>query len=180
MDILLHTCCAPCLTYVKKTFEEDEDVDRVVPFWFNPNIHPFTEYEKRLEALMEYEEETGTEAIYDDRYMLSEFLEGALRADPRCRYCYRWRLEETAKRAKKEGFDAFSTTLILSPYQDHESIKQIGGEEGKKHGLKFIYTDMTDGFRESHEMTDELELYKQGYCGCIFSEKERYEKDLVD
>ncbi len=177
MKMLLHACCAPCLTYTYKVFSKDFDV---TVYWFNPNIHPFKEYERRLDAIKKYVDEKDIDIIYDDRYELSSFLEGALREDPRCKFCYRWRLSETAKKASKKDFDVYSTTLMLSPYQDHDMIKKIGGEEGNKNDVKFIYKDLTDGFYESHDMADEYELYKQGYCGCIFSEKDRYYKKLVD
>mgnify|MGYP006295903417 CR=1 FL=1 len=112
MKILIHTCCAQCATYTAKKFSEENDITL---FWFNPNIHPFKEYQKRLEALQEFEEKTGYDVIYRDEYRLEDFLQGALRADPRCEFCYRWRLGETAKEAKKRGFDAFTTTLTISP-----------------------------------------------------------------
>ena len=177
MKLLLHGCCAPCLTYTVKEFQKDYDV---TVLWFNPNIHPFKEYEKRLKALQKYEKNTDIKVIYKDEYKLKEFLEGALRTEPRCKFCYNWRLSKTAEIASKKGFDAYSTTLLLSPYQDHDLIKQIGGEEGKKHDIKFIYVDLTEGFRESHKISDEIGLYKQGYCGCIFSEKDRYQKKIID
>lgn len=177
MSVLIHTCCAPCLTYTAERLKKEEDI---TAFWFNPNIHPFKEYEKRLMALKKYEEKTRIDVIYRDEYLLEEFVEGALRANPRCKFCYQWRLRETAKEAKKRGFDSFTTTLTISPYQDHEMIKKIGGEVGKDNDVKFLYIDLRDGFYKSHEMAEELGLYKQGYCGCIFSEKDRYEKDIID
>ncbi|MFP4050392.1 MAG: epoxyqueuosine reductase QueH [Thermoplasmata archaeon] len=177
MKMLLHACCAPCLTYTLKKFSKDFDV---TVYWFNPNIHPFKEYGRRLDAIQKFVEEKDVDVIYDDRYELRSFLEGVLRNDPRCEFCYRWRLSETARKASEENFDVFSTTLMLSPYQDHDMIKKIGGEEGKNNDIKFIYKDLTDGFYESHEMADEMGLYKQGYCGCIFSEKDRYYKKLIE
>jgi len=177
MNILIHTCCAPCLTYTAEKLGEDNEI---TAFWFNPNIHPFKEYERRLKALKKYHDETGIDVIYKDVYPLKEFLEGALRTDPRCEFCYRWRLEETAKMAKRRDFDSFTTTLSISPYQDHDMIKKIGGEIGEKHDVKFLYVDLRDGFYESHEMAKDMDLYMQGYCGCIFSEKDRYEKKLID
>lgn len=177
MKLLIHTCCAPCATYTAKEFSKDHEVTL---FWFNPNIHPFKEYKKRFKTLQEFEEKTDHDVIYRDEYRLENFLEGALRADTRCEFCYRWRLSETAKEAKKRDFDAYTTTLSISPYQDHDLIKQMGGEEGEKNDVKFVYKDLTDGFYESHDMADEMNLYKQGYCGCIFSERDRYEKNLMD
>lgn len=129
---------------------------------------------------MDYQEKTGMQVIYRDGYPLKRFLEGAMRAKNRCEFCYDWRLSETAKVASEEGFDAFTTTLTLSPYQDHELIKKVGGKAGKENGVKFIYSDLTDGFYRSHEIADDHGLYKQGYCGCIFSEMERYKKNILE
>lgn len=179
MKLLIHTCCAPCLTYTADYFGSQEEVDTITAFWFNPNIHPFKEYERRLKALQRYQEQTGIDVIYKDEYPLKKFLNGALRTDPRCDFCYDWRLDESAKKASELEFDSFTTTLMLSPYQDHDLLKKIGGEKGEENDVKFTYADLTDGFRESHEKADDMDLYKQGYCGCIFSESERYKKRLL-
>ncbi|MBS3790466.1 MAG: epoxyqueuosine reductase QueH [Candidatus Thermoplasmatota archaeon] len=178
MKLLLHTCCAPCLTYSAKVFEEE--YEEITAFWFNPNIHPFKEYERRYKALEEYENKTDIDVFYLDDYSLKRFLEGAMRSDPRCKFCYELRLGKTAKIAAKRGFDHFSTTLTISPYQDHELIKEVGKRMGKEEGIKFIYRDLRDGFSEHHKLANEMGLYKQGYCGCIFSEKERYHKELSE
>jgi hypothetical protein len=174
MNILAHICCAPCLTYPHKKITLDGHT--LTGLFYNPNIHPYTEYQKRREALIQYTETKPIEIIYHDEYPLEEFLKQALNTANRCEYCYTQRLEHTAKTAADEGFDAFTTTLLLSPYQKHELIKQIGERTAKKHNIPFYYEDFREGYRESRRMTFELGLYRQKYCGCIFSEYERYRK----
>ncbi len=176
--MLLHTCCAPCLTYSAKVFKEE--YEEVVALWFNPNIHPFKEYERRYKSLEKYENKRHIDIIYLDDYRLESFLEGASESDPRCEFCYELRLGKTAEVAAERGFEHFSTTLTISPYQNHELIKKVGKRMAKEKDVKFIYKDMRDGFSEHHELANEMDLYKQGYCGCIFSEKERYEKELKE
>ncbi len=178
MKLLLHTCCAPCLTYSAKVFKER--YEKVTALWFNPNIHPFKEYERRYKALEKFENETDTDIIYLDDYRLESFIEGAMDTEPRCEFCYELRLGKTAEVAAERSFDHFSTTLTISPYQDHELIKEVGERMGEKNGLEFIYEDLRDGFSEHHKLANKIGLYKQGYCGCIFSEKERYQKELSE
>lgn len=178
MKLLIHACCAPCLTYAYQYFKKNHE-GKISVLWYNPNIHPFTEYEKRLNALITFQDKTNADIIYKDNYDLENFLEGAMKAESRCDFCYRCRLAKTAEIAKKNDFDTFTTTLTISPYQNHEKIKEIGKEEGEKNGVKFIYKDLTDGFYKSHEMANKMRLYKQGYCGCIFSEMDRYENKII-
>ncbi len=174
MSILLHTCCAPCLTYSYKEFKKA--YDDVTPIWFNPNIHPFKEYEKRLESMKNFEEEIDTKIIFLDEYHLEGFLKEALEAENRCEICYERRFLRTAKIAKEKKIPRFSTTLTISPYQDHQLIKKVGKRVGRSKDVEFIYKDLRKGFSEHHNMANKLNLYKQGYCGCIFSERDRYYK----
>ncbi len=173
MNLLLHACCAPCSTY---SYEELSKENKVTLFWYDPNIHPYQEYKKRLNSFKEFVEKIGVEYIITDEYTLDDFLQGALSSKDRCEFCYSLRLEETAKITAKKGFDAFTTTLTISPYQNHELISQVGKAMGDKYGVEFIYKDLRDGFRKSHQMARDMELYLQGYCGCIFSEMERYKR----
>ena len=172
MKLIIHACCAPCLTY---TYEEFAAHDRTV-LWFNPNIHPYKEYENRLKAMERYAELHEVDIVYMGDYDLRGFIRGALEAEDRCSFCYRWRLEESARYAAENGFDGFTTTLTISPYQDHEKIKHIGRSLSREYGVEFFYRDMREGFRKSHRMAREDDLYMQKYCGCIFSEEERYRK----
>jgi predicted adenine nucleotide alpha hydrolase (AANH) superfamily ATPase len=175
-DLLLHICCAPCLTYTH------EELDRLgiefSGFWYNPNIHPYTEYKKRLEALRTYMTTRPMAFMEKDEYDIKRFCANALQHENngklRCEYCYRSRLEVTAKQAKEEGFKRFSTTLLFSRYQKHDLLKQVGEEVAREQGIEFFYHDFRPGWNRSIEICKELDIYRQKYCGCIFSEEERF------
>ena len=144
-------------------------------FFYNPNIQPYQEYQRRLEAVKEYEKKAALKVIYRDEYNLEEFLRGVVfREDERCRLCYHLRLEPTAQMAKKGKFDAFTSTLLHSKHQNHELIREIGQAVGKRRGVTFLYRDFREGWQEGIEESKVLGLYRQQYCGCIYSEKERY------
>ena len=174
MKLLLHTCCAPCSVYCIKSLRK-EGIEPVV-YWFNPNIHPYVEYKTRRDTLKEYTASIGVQAIFDENYGLKDFCKNVINdLENRCvKYCYRVRLEQTAKYAKENGYDTFSTTLLISPYQNHEALKKIGEEMAEKYGLIFLYRDFRPGFRQGQAEARELGLYMQKYCGCIFSEESRY------
>ena len=174
MKLLLHTCCAPCSVYCIKSLRK-EGIEPVV-YWFNPNIHPYVEYKTRRDTLKEYTASIGVQAIFDENYGLKDFCKNVINdLENRCvKYCYRVRLEQTAKYAKENGYDTFSTTLLISPYQNHEALKKIGEEMAEKYGLTFLYRDFRQGFRQGQTEARELGLYMQKYCGCIFSEEDRY------
>jgi predicted adenine nucleotide alpha hydrolase (AANH) superfamily ATPase len=148
----------------------------VTGFFFNHNIHPYLEYRKRLETLRDYAAMVKLEVIYRDEYRLEEFL-GAVAGDPagRCLYCYASRLEAAAAEAAGRGFAAFSTTLLYSRYQKHEVIVELGERLAGKYGVRFHYADFRSGWQQGIDISKELGLYRQQYCGCIYSEKERYQ-----
>ena len=173
MKALIHICCANCLIYPLKVLQQEEwDVRG---FFYNPNIHPYQEYKRRLEAVQHYEKEAALQVIYRDEYNLEEFLRGvAFREAERCRFCYHLRLQAAAQVAKRGKFDAFTSTLLHSKHQDHELIRIIGEQIGKEQGIPFLYRDFREGWRQGIEESKALGLYRQGYCGCIYSEKERY------
>jgi hypothetical protein len=173
MNILMHVCCGPCLMYPLKRLTEKGH--KLTGFWYNPNIHPYTEYQNRLEAVRYLEWARDFPMIYENSYDLVEYLKVVLpHLDDRCRFCYQLRLARTASVTKEKGFEAFSTTLLVSPTQKHELINEIGEELAKKYDIKFFYADLRPGYYEGKGMAKELNLYRQKYCGCIFSEKERY------
>lgn len=174
MKLLLHTCCAPCSVYCIDSLR-DEGVEPVV-YWFNPNIHPYMEYKSRRDCLKEYTKSIKVEAIFEENYGLRDFCKNVVNdLESRCKdYCYPVRLEQTAKYAKENGYDAFSTTLLVSPYQNHEMIIKIANEMAKKYGVEFLYRDFRVGFRQGQAKARELGLYMQKYCGCVFSEESRY------
>lgn len=173
MKMLLHTCCGPCsihpVDYLKEKGME------IQGYYHNPNIHPYTEYVKRRDTLLEYMASMGISVIYEEDYLLEEFIRKVVhRESERCRECYVMRLEQTAKAAKEGGFDSFTTTLLVSPYQKHELIHEIGVACGQKYGVPFYYADFRPGYREATARSRELGMYRQKYCGCIYSEKDRY------
>ena len=173
MKLLLHTCCAPCSVYCIQKLRKD-NIEPVI-YWYNPNIHPYMEYKARRDTLKEYTKSIGVEAIFEENYGLREFCKNVIDdLDNRCQYCYRTRLEKTVQYAKENGYDAFCTTLLISPYQNHEKLKQTGEELEKEYGIHFYYQDFREGFRQGQNEARELGLYMQKYCGCIFSEEIRY------
>lgn len=175
MKLLLHACCGPCATYPTKVLSE-RGVDFTV-YHFNPNIHPYKEFKHRLNTLREFCELKKYKLIVDKSYPLEETVQGML-SEPtiRCAYCYRVRLEAAAQYAKENGFDAFTTTLLVSPFQKHELIKKIGEEVAASFNIPFMYEDFRVGYEEGVQISLELEMYRQPYCGCVFSERDRYEK----
>lgn len=174
MKLLLHTCCAPCSVYCIDLLR-GEGIEPTV-YWYNPNIHPYMEYKARRDCLKDYTKSIGIEAIFEEDYGLDEFCKNVIGdLQNRCKkYCYRVRLEQTAKYAKENGYDAFSTTLLVSIYQNHQALIEVGNEMAKKYGVEFLYRDFRVGFREGQAKARELGLYMQKYCGCIFSEESRY------
>lgn len=134
------------------------------------------EYMNRLESLEKYAKKKGTEVIYKKEYDLEDYLRGSLGAKSRCEFCYRMRLSEAARLAKEYGYDAFTTTLLISPYQDHEMLIKVAKKAADEQKIEFYYEDFRAGYTESRQISRVMGLYMQKYCGCIFSEKERYEK----
>lgn len=186
MKLLMHTCCAPCSVYCIDSLRK-ENIEPTV-YWYNPNIHPYMEYKARRDTLKEYTKSINVEAIFEEEYGLDEFCKNVIGdLKNRCQnYCYKVRLERTAKFAKEHGFDTISTTLLVSPYQKHEILKEQGEEIAKKYGLNFLYRDFRVGFREGQNKARELGLYMQKYCGCVFSEemsslaRQKKDKEIMD
>lgn len=172
MRLLLHTCCAPCSVYCIDSLRK-EGIEPTI-YWFNPNIHPYMEYKARRDCLKEYTKRINVDAIFEERYGLRDFCKNVVDdLDNRCKnYCYLVRLEQTAKYAKENGFDSFSTTLLVSPYQNHEALVEIANNMATKYGVEFVYRDFRIGFREGQAKARELGLYMQKYCGCVFSEEQ--------
>ena len=175
MKLLLHTCCGPCSIYPMEVLKEKDIF--VMGYYYRDNIHPFTECLRREETLREFSEKSGFNVIYQDGYNLEEFLRDmAFREKDRCRICYYKRLKQTALVAKKGKFDYFSSTLLYSKFQNHELITETGLSVAKEVGVKFHYQDFRDGWKRGIEISKEKGMYRQNYCGCIFSEKERFYK----
>lgn len=178
MNLLMHTCCAPCSVYCIDTLRK-EGIEPVL-YWYNPNIHPYTEYSARRDCLKEYAKSIEVEAIFEEEYGLDEFCKNVIGdLKNRCaNYCYRVRLEKTVKYAKEHGYDAFTTTLLVSPYQKHEVLKEVCENLSKEYEIEFVYRDFRIGFREGQKIARERGLYMQKYCGCVFSEEDRYSKKI--
>jgi predicted adenine nucleotide alpha hydrolase (AANH) superfamily ATPase len=149
----------------------------VTLYWDNPNIHPYTEYRARRDALRAYAEMCDAPLVEAGEYGLRPFLAQVVDdVDHRCGVCYRLRMESAARYAAEAGFDAFTTSLLISPYQDHEGIRRAGEVAAEEHGVHFLYRDFRPLFRAGQQAARDMGLYMQKYCGCIFSEEERYRK----
>lgn len=173
MSLLLHICCGPCACYSVDAFGREGH--EPTGFWYNPNIHPYTEYQKRLQAFRQFALAVALPTIDQDEYALEMWLrEAVANKDDRCGCCYTIRLRATAREAAAKGFDAFSTTLLYSRYQKHDRIKQAAQAASEEFGVPFLYRDLRTGWSEGIRISKRLRLYRQQYCGCIYSEKERY------
>ena len=179
MKLLVHTCCAPCFTYIYEDLvnyreifgKEYGDVD-ITSYYYNPNIHPKFEFERRKKTLIDFCNMKNCKLVTDDYYNLREFAkhdsnhEGYI---SRCHYCYYTRLKSSFKYAKENEFDAVLTTLSISPYQNQKLISEVGQALAKEYGIEFIHLDYTVKYRQGQQMARELGLYRQKYCGCVFS-----------
>ena len=201
MKLLLHMCCGPCSCYPLKKLRADGI--EPVGYFFNPNIHPYQEWEMRLKTAKMFAEKTGMKILTDETFQLREFLRRALAAegengltpqagtqeealafiasykpqkDRRCRMCYAWRLEQAVRFAAENGFTAYTSTLFYSIYQQHDVMKSLAERFAKAYGVEFYYEDFRKGWQEGIDISLELGLYRQGYCGCVFSEEERYSR----
>jgi epoxyqueuosine reductase len=174
-NLLLHICCAPCSTYPLSYFQK-KDLP-VFGFFFNPNIHPYQEYSRRRDSVVRYAQECNIPLRVQDEYNLVHFIRDVVyREGERCRICYFKRLEMTVKVAEKAKFGYFSSTLLYSKYQKHDLIRDIGESLGKRYGVSFLYHDFREGWKEGIRLSNEAGLYRQQYCGCIYSEQERFDR----
>lgn len=171
--LLMHICCANCSLYPLQNLLEQGLLIR--GYWLNPNIHLYLEYKNRLESVQKLQKLWDLDIEYDDHYGLKEFLRTVLHDEEnRCTYCYSMRMEQTAETARKMGLDGFTTSLLVSPYQKFDMIKDIGNELGKRYAIEFHCVDFRTGWKKTMHLSRELGMYRQKYCGCIFSEMERY------
>ena len=192
MKILMHMCCAPCSCYPTEKLREEGF--EPTGFFFNPNIHPYQEWRKRLRAAREFSEKVNIKFFAENHYGLRDFLskvssvvEGIDSEETfknsdgwhnRCKICYTWRLSETAKFAAENNFKIFTSTLFYSIHQNHDLMKKIAEYFAKVYGVQFYYEDFRAGWQRGIDLSLELELYRQNYCGCIFSEEERFSKEI--
>lgn len=177
--LLLHACCAPCSSAV---LERLGNIFKITILYYNPNITDEVEYQKRLEEIHKFTAEFKVKfpiEVIDGRYDSTEFfdmakgLEQEKERGKRCYFCYKMRLKETALIAKKKNYDFFATTLTLSPYKNSNWLNEIGTHLEKEYNTKYLYSDFKkkNGYKRSIELSKEFNLYRQDYCGCIFSKK---------
>lgn len=177
MKVLLHVCCGPCTIYPLDILQNAGQ--NVTGYFCNPNIHPFQEFQRRLTTLEQFSSAANLSLIVEKEYGLRDFVRKvAFHEEERCQICYRLRLEKTASLAKELGFDAFSTTLLYSKYQRHSLISEICRSLSNSYAIDFLYHDFREGWQIGVDKSIESNMYRQPYCGCIYSEQERYDKSL--
>lgn len=185
--ILLHTCCAPCMLFPLETLSARGY--EVVPFFYNPNVHPFREYRARYLAVVDL---CGARGLalragpYDMERYFSRVAEaeaaragsppGSPPGSSRCHSCFEMRLDRAASEARRLRVGEFTTTLLVSPYQDRELIRRAGQSAATEYGVHFLFEDMTRGYRDSVRESRSAGMYRQSYCGCVYSERDRYQK----
>jgi len=172
-SVLVHSCCAHCAAYTVDYWQRQGY--EVSTLWYNPNIHPYTEHQHRLEAMQSLAQEMNLPLMVDGGYdMIAYFRQVAGHEAERCSYCFRLRLSKTAEAARQKGFSAFTTTLLISRHQKHDLLREIGSELAVEKGIDFLYADLRKRYSDSRHMTKGLNLYRQQYCGCVYSEWERF------
>ena len=171
--LLIHVCCAHCAAYSVEYWRQQGY--EVGGFWYNPNIHPYTEHQNRLESMKSLAQEINLPLTIAEGYDFIEYFRRVVGHETeRCRYCFDLRLEKTAETARQNGFGAFTTTLLISPHQKHDILREIGEKIAGENGLEFLYADLWKRYSDSRHMTKPLNLYRQQYYGCVYSEWERY------
>ena len=185
--LLLHACCAPCSSAVLEVLSEHFDI---TIFFYNPNISPKSEFDYRLDELYRLLSEMNLSQIkivapdYDENefFEIAKGNESLPEGGARCKDCYRLRLEKTAEYAKRDGFDYFTTTLSVSPYKNAQALNEIGSELSEKYGVKYLLSDFkkNDGYKRSCQLSREFNLYRQNYCGCIFSKMQAEEREKTE
>lgn len=182
-SLLLHSCCAPCSSYVLEYLSR---YFKITVFYYNPNIYPEEEFYKRRSEQERFISQLpaknpisfiGTEHMSEEFYKAVKGLEHIREGGERCFACYRLRLEESAIAARDMGADYFTTTLSISPMKNARKLNEIGGELGEKYGVKYLFSDFKkrNGYKRSTELSREYGIYRQNYCGCVFSLRERNE-----
>lgn len=171
--LLVHVCCAHCAAYTINHWREQGY--NISAFWYNPNIHPYTEHQQRLEAMKALATQLKVPLTVSEGYEIIDYFRQVVgHEDERCRHCFRMRLSRTARVVGERHFDAFTTTLLISPHQKHNLIHEIGASAARETGVEFLYADLRKRYSDSRHITKPLDLYRQQYCGCVYSEWERY------
>lgn len=167
MKLLMHMCCAPCAVYPVDVLREEKV--ELEGLFYNPNIHPLDEYQKRKENVGMYSDLNGLKVNYIDEFRQKDWEEFSGTGIDRCTMCYDIRMDRAARYAAEKGFDAFTTSLLVSPYQKHDLIRDLGEKHAEKYHVVFLYRDFRPGFRQGQQKAKELGLYRQKFCGCIIS-----------
>jgi predicted adenine nucleotide alpha hydrolase (AANH) superfamily ATPase len=177
MTLLLHVCCGPCLLYPALALRK-KAID-FTGYFYNPNIHPYKEFKKRLEAARQVSAELEVPLIVDKDYGLKDFLRAVVfHEKQRCHYCYSIRLEKVASEALSRHCDSFSSTLLYSTYQNHSLILNYAKRIAETRAVSFYYEDFRKGWQQGIDESLRRGIYRQSYCGCIYSEQERYDNKL--
>ncbi len=178
-SVLIHCCCAHCTAYTINYWRRQGIKPSAL--WYNPNIHPYTEHQHRLEAMRSLTKQMDFPLIIAEGYdMIDYFRKVTGHEAERCRYCFRLRLKKTAETALKRGFSSFTTSLLISPHQEHDLLRGIGNELAEEIGIQFRYVDLRKRYSDSRRITKPLALYRQQYCGCVYSEWEHYANIKID
>ncbi len=177
--LLLHCCCAHCAAYTVDYWRRQGYSVR--GYWYNPNIHPYAEHQARLEAVESLAGQLDLPLVIADSYDVIEYYRRVAGDETgRCRHCFRLRLSKTAMAAREMGVGAFTTSLLISPHQQHDLLGSVGREVAGETGLDFAYADLRKRYSDSRRITKSRELYRQQYCGCLYSEGERYKAIKIE
>jgi len=172
-SVLVHCCCAHCAAYTVDHWQQQGY--EVNALWYNPNIHPFMEHQHRMEGMKSLAKEANVPLLVTDGYDMVEYFRRVVGHEAqRCQYCFELRLSKTTDTARQKGFSAFTTTLLISPHQKHELLREIGNKLAEEKGVEFLYADLRKHYSDSRHLTKPFNLYRQQYCGCVYSELERY------
>ena len=178
-SVLIHCCCAHCAAYTVSYWREQGY--EVTTLWYNPNIHPYTEHQHRLEAMQSLAQAQNMPLIVSEDYDIVDYFRQVVGHEAeRCQYCFQLRLSKTAETAHNLGFNAFTTTLLISPHQKHDLLREIGNKLAEEKGIQFLYADLRKRYSDSRRMTKGLDLHRQQYCGCVYSEWERYSNITIE
>jgi len=173
MKLLVHACCAHCTAYTVDYWRKEGHEVRAL--WYNPNIHPFTEHNLRLEAMLILSHNMDFPLVVVEGYDFKEYFRRVVgNEDERCSVCFEMRLDITAKKCREMSFEAFTTSLLISPHQKHELSREKGENAARQNEVSFLYSDLRKRYSDSRRITKPMELYRQQYCGCIYSEYQRY------
>ena len=178
-SVLVHCCCAHCTAYTVEHWRRQGY--ELSALWYNPNIHPYREHQHRQEAMRSLAEKMDFPLITDDSYDIIDYFRMVAENEAqRCRHCFQLRLGKTAETAVELGFDAFTSSLLISPHQKHDLLFEIGNNIAEKVDIRFLYADLRKYYSDSRRITKPLSLYRQQYCGCIYSEWERYADTKIE